>query len=381
MGGAAGAVLDDQLELLSEPRDLDVLDEFVLVRAAAKGGATRSDLTRDLGGLVSHRLSPSEQRRGLDSAVAELDQRGLIAGKRGRFQVTEAGLQRAREMYGVRKWPDGWSDIRDGILVAHALGLSAEPARLKTLARPDGLRASILQKTYAVGGRRVVSSARLRMALAVVALERAFGNKIKTGLDAGRALSVKASRLLAGQLAARPRDFGTDARLIAALAAEAVGSVQVDAASLRTALLRRYYDEKTSGKAEIQRPEESRAEPPRRSSPEPLASADRTKPAAASRPDLAGFAAEVLRLAAERAEGWPGNRKAFIADVWEQVAAAHPEWGLSEIEFKVMLTEAHRTGHIVLANADIRNKANLQALQASAITYKNTVWHFVRVET
>ena len=45
-----------------------------------------------------------------------------------------------------------------------------------------------------------------------------------------------------------------------------------------------------------------------------------------------------------------------------------------------MLAEAHRTGHLVLATADLRDKSLLKELQDSAITYKNTVWHQLRVE-
>jgi hypothetical protein len=45
-----------------------------------------------------------------------------------------------------------------------------------------------------------------------------------------------------------------------------------------------------------------------------------------------------------------------------------------------MLTEAHRCGLLVLANADLKDKRDLKDLQASAVTYKNTVWHFIRVE-
>jgi hypothetical protein len=53
-------------------------------------------------------------------------------------------------------------------------------------------------------------------------------------------------------------------------------------------------------------------------------------------------------------------------------------WALTEIEFKCMLTEAHRTGLIVLANADLKDKCALKELQDSAVIYKNTVWHYVR---
>jgi hypothetical protein len=104
------------------------------------------------------------------------------------------------------------------------------------------------------------------------------------------------------------------------------------------------------------------------------------RPAASNRPDLMGFADSIKAIAKLRGEGWSGSRKSYIADVWEEVKVRFTSWGLTEVEFKSMLAEAHRTGHIVLANADLKTKDNAARLAASAIVYKNTVWHFVRVE-
>ena len=98
------------------------------------------------------------------------------------------------------------------------------------------------------------------------------------------------------------------------------------------------------------------------------------------RPGLAQFSAGVLSAARGSAEGWPGARKAFISRVWDAIRTSHPDWGLSEIEFKDMLAGAHRAGQLVLAGADLKNKQNLKEFEDSAILYKNTVWHYVRVE-
>lgn len=378
MSGAVRAVAIEA----DQAAPIGVLGELVLLRVAAENGATRADMVRDLAPLTSHRLSPSELRNGVDLALPRLQADALVSMHRGRYRLTDAGNEAVAERVGARKLPSGWPAIRDARLVAMALQLSADPAILKALSRPDGLRALILQKAFNVRGKRVLGSSRLRMALAVVALERAFGNKIKSGLDAGRGLSVKASRLLAGQLARRPRDFGTDTRLIAALAAEVVGASQSDPASLRQAVLRKYVSERLGGVQEVQVPPLRAVEA---AEPKPKLQAVASqkaapRPSAAARPDLAGFTRAVLKHADAIADGWPGNRKAFIAPVWRAVAAAEVGWGLSEIEFKSMLVEAHRTGHLVLGSADIKNKETLKDVQDSAIAYKNTVWHFIRVE-
>ncbi len=379
MSGAVSAVAIN----VSPAAPLGVLGELALARIAADNGATRADLVRDLAPLTSHRLSPSELRAGIDGAIEGLEAENCVVAKRGRFRLSESGRAAVAERLGMRKLPAGWAAIRDMRLIAAVLELPAEPAILKALERPDGLRSLILQKAFGAGGRRVLGSSRLRMALAIVALERAFGNKIKSGLDAGRGLSVKASRLLAGQLARRPRDFGTDTRLIAALAAEVVGSGQGDPASLRQAILRKYVSERLGGgiselpASPVRAVEAAAVKPAVRAASKDIAP---PRPAAASRPDLEGFTRVVLGHADAHADGWSGNRKALIARVWRATAEAQPEWGLSEIEFKSMLAEAHRTGHVVLGSADIKNKETLKDVQDSAIAYKNTVWHFIRVE-
>ena len=82
--------------------------------------------------------------------------------------------------------------------------------------------------------------------------------------------------------------------------------------------------------------------------------------ATAARPDLTGFVQEVRRQAARHAQGWPGNRRAYISHVWRHVREQRPDWGVSEIEFKCMLAEAHRAGHVALANADLKDSSEHQ---------------------
>jgi hypothetical protein len=258
-------------------------------------------------------------------------------------------------------------------LVAKALGLEQETAaRLKVLGHPEGLRAVIVQKAFGLPLKKNQLPAKLRAQLAVVALERAFGNKIKAGFGSGSVLSAKAGRLLAGQLSQSPRDYGTDSRLIAQLAAERTGATQSDLDDLRLAILRGLFAKALDSGTRA--PQVARPIPP----PANDAGPSGVNPSA--RPDLAGFAVAVQRAARSCAEGWPGSRRAFISQVWQAIRAANPAWSLSEIEFKCMLAEAHRLGRVVLATADLKDKKDMAQIESSAILYKNTIWHFVRVE-
>lgn len=368
------AAMSSALKARREPAvKLPPVRAAVLARLACDGGASKAELQRDTAPLMAPRLTTGEARQTVERALAALVMAGLAYEDKARFGATPSGCDALAEAIGLRSSARklSWSQLRDVWLVAAALGLGMEgPARIKRLAKPDGLRAVIVQKAYGLPIRPDTSPSKLRGQLAVIALERAFGNKIKSGFGDG-GLSAKAGRLLASQLSAGQREFGTDARLIAALAAEHAGARKPDVDALVLAILKRWISEGLEAEAAAGHVELAPA-----LQPAPLVAAN---DAASARPDLAGFSAAVLYEAERRADGWPGNRKAFISHVWQAIRDAHPAWRLTEIEFKCMLAEAHRAGLVVLANADLKDKSTVKEVQESAVSYKNTVWHLIRV--
>lgn len=382
--------------------DADRLRQLVLVRiVGSPKGCAKANVSEDLAPFVAHRLSPGQWRAALDADIAALILKGHVAAQGARLEATDTGQAAAAEFLGVKPpLPSAWLELRDTRLVARALGLQKETAkRLKALGKPDGLRVAILQKAFLLKIKGVPTPSRVRAALATVALDRAFGSRGRDGFGQKLGLSAKAGRKLAGQLARHPRDFGTDGRLIAALAAEQAGAVQVDMGALQQAVLRRFLDgDKAAPMAVVVKaPRTPKARKPKAKQPDqsaqvaavthaselpleaPLAPQPAT-PDLTQRPDLAGFSKTVRLLAAKDAQGWAGNRKAYISHIWRRLAQEHAGWGLSEIEFKCMLAEAHRAGHVVLANADLKDASTLKDVQESAVVYKNAVFHFVRVE-
>lgn len=373
---------------------LTVLADLILLRLAMAGGASRAELARDLRTMTRPELAPAAWRRATDAEIAELTRLGLVEETKARFKATATGIDHASGALGIAIGPKAtWIEMRDGPLTAKALGLDpAERGIAKAVAAPDTLRGLIVQRAYGLATAKPMSLAKLRAALAVRALERAFGNQIKSGLGSGSGLASKPSRLLAGQLSKTRRDYGSDGKLIAALAAEHLGTANTEADTLRAALLRLFFLERVEAETALRRraPAAAGAVPPATQSATSAPPAKSTvandrgqadeRPMPAARPDLPGFIRHVQAAAARRAEGWPGNRKAFISHVWQEIKSTQQAWALSEIEFKGMLAEAHRTGGLVLANADLKDKKHIQEFENSAIQYKNTVWHFVRVE-
>jgi hypothetical protein len=372
------------------------LRHLVLVRiACAQRGIAKPELAADLMAFAA--TGPAAQWRAeLDRHMAALAAESLVTVKGSRAQATEAGERQAARLLGFTgAMPRVWSELRDIRLVALALGLHREPAkRLKALATLDGLRGAIVESAFNLKIKGVPTPTRIREALAATALARAFGDKGTPGLAGKLGLSAKAGRLLAAQLARDSRDYGTDTRLIAALAAEQVGSAASSVEDLRLAVLRNYFGGSPAKVPAAKRKPPKRAlgkrpAPPKPERREPFTIAQDASgtiapapvaPPPMGRPDLPGFATEVRRCAASHAKGWSGDRKAYISHVWRNIREQRPEWGLSEIEFKCMLAEAHRAGQIALANADLKDKDNIRDVQESAVSFRNAVFHFIRVD-
>lgn len=359
---------------------------MVLARISCEEGATRPELARELGPFVG--VGPAA-RMPIEIELAQLVRGGLAIESRSRFSASPEGLERLLVELGLKVLPRTWGEMRDTYLVAKTLGLEREPpSRLKGLSRPDVLRAEILIDTYELRLKGTASTTKLRTALALLALERAFGNGIKGDLTSSAGLNAKASRVLAGQLLRKPRDAGTDKRLVAILAAECVGSEKVGADMLRAGILCRLALGKSTPKVKAiasTAPAHPADKPTATDAPNDVVPAGKQsvvpgRHPAASRPDLPGFVKIVQATTARHAEGWPGNRKALVSRVFGAIAAAYPGWGLSLVEFKAMLAECHRIGQLALVTADLKDKRLLDELKQSAIAYKNTVWHLIRVE-
>ena len=397
-GRAADTVTDepplDGAQLAGAQLDSGRVRDIVLVRIATAGTIlTRADLSLELWPIVSHLVTAAAWHTMLDRDLGALADAGLCDVKPVAVAITAAGSKRAALVLGVNALPRTWTEARAVRLVAKALGLEAlPPRRLKALAKADGLRGAIVQQAFKIKTRGLPTPAKLRIQLAALALSQAFGNTRPAGIDARSGLSAKAGRGLAGRLAHPPRDFPTDARLIAALAIEHAGATKADFVSLQTALLRRYVTRGAAPRAAVA-PKPSRATKIGRATDSPAHKVSKapqlrlvesgpppTAKPASLRPDFATFVAAVRAAAHGTAEGWPGNRKAFVSRVWDAVQAKNPAWAVSAIEFKAMLVEAHRMGEIALANADLKDQRAIAELQASAIAYKNAIFHYVRAD-
>ena len=307
---------------------------------------------RDLAPFVDHRLSPAEWRLRCDDEIYGLQSAGLVELVPRKIVFPLAGSREKAENYlgqSLQSHP-GWTDLKNYQLMALALNMSdASRGHIRALGRVRELRHAIVQSAFGLPNKRGQSPSALRNALAGVALEKGFGAEFRKLAKGRVSIPGRAGRLVAAQLMSRPKDFIDDGQLISQLAAEKAGAVHCSLQALRAALWRRVVE----GKGEPQSEFSS---------------------------DLKTFSDIVHTKAKERAKGWPGNRRAYISHVWNSIRSDCPELRLNEGRFKSMLTEAHRAGHVNLINADLRSRKNMTDLKASAVNYKNTEWHFIRVD-
>jgi hypothetical protein len=205
----------------------DPRGHLVLVRiAGAARPVDKGEIAADLSVFAGAQMSASRWRETVEGALGGLSASGLIAPKPGGFAVTAAGASAAARFLGVAaSTPLTWEKACSEWLIAKALGQrKATTKRRAALATLEGLRAAILVHAYGLQIKGAVTPARLRQALAAVALRKAFGGETAAAVAGKSGLPARASRLLAAQLMDKPRDPGTDRRLVSALAAQASGA-------------------------------------------------------------------------------------------------------------------------------------------------------------
>jgi len=89
------------------------------------------------------------------------------------------------------------------------------------------------------------------------------------------------------------------------------------------------------------------------------------------------FASEVRTVARGARQGVFGDRKVFIASVWDDLRQ-RPSWSsLTLTEFKDRLVTAHRAGDLVLARADLVAAMNPELVAASETLTDGASFHFI----
>ena len=166
----------------------------------------------------------------------------------------------------------------------------------------------------------------------------------------------------------------SDGELLACLAAEAVGAMNESAAELRQMLFRQLITSRESSPlAGDNEGHVTSNHLQATGEPNPNGTIE------AAPPPLALFTSEVnhRRGNRRRLAGQPPRLYfSCLAGPARKIPPLAPQRGAVQ----EMILSAHRSGQLRLAIADLRDKTNLDDVTQSRIAYKNSEWHFIRVE-
>lgn len=356
------AVMLQDAQSLEARLNTHVLENIVLLRLAfgAEEGETEVQLRKDLHSIVMHQVSATEWRTVLGQIIVRLVDCGLMRPVRANaYMCTENSQPRILEFLQVSRLPKlAWHEVRDGYLTALALNLAPNGKLAVRLLSAEGLRAAIIINHFNLPYDIATANLeQIRVGLATVAEQRGLTSGIRTTPIHEKNLSHKEAVMMGARLLKSRHVVESDGELLACLAAELIGAMNESASELRQMLFRQLISSKES------------SELPKR-----------ITPILEAPPELSEFTREVKIIAANGAVGWPGNKRAFISHVWCDLRTKFPQWNLSGDEFKEMILNAQRAGLLRLAIADLRDKSNVEDVAESRIAYKNSEWHFIRVE-
>lgn len=338
----------------TEP-SLDTLGLIILSRLLAKT-PTPAGAKKDVGAVAAAHLTPGEWTSLFDSHWQALHEAGLIGPDPTKkpskkpsktppktLVLTGAGRRRALDFVGVADVPAGvtWAKLQSDYLVPKAIGLTPGSKEAATLKTAGPLQLAIVLRDRHAPARTGMTA---KKHLASVAWQ-AIGVECDADFNAENVVQK-----LVFQCAPKKTTAG---KMVAALAARAVGSAKTGAADLRAAALRKWLLAPSDGES---LPSESPAGE-----------------------NLESFAGRVL-AAARRcpAAGRFGDNKVFISHVWRQLNGG-PAGADGLTNFKQRLIDANREGFLQLSRADLVEAMNPADVQESTTAYGNATFHFVRI--
>ncbi len=330
-------------------------DDLILIRLLAAGakGEPASKVRKDLASIV-----PAGADMAIDRQVAEAESAGWVvrlAGKnRGstpRFVLSETGRARALSALGVQELRPRttWATIRKTYLPAAALGIpAASESTFKAMSSDPVVRAVLLRRQFSLPTAEVpkLDEAIDALAWKLIGFE---GESRKFDVK-----TVKSAILTRALGDGRNTEFRKAA---ARLAARGAGAGRDDGKTLRDAIVRGRIK---PGVPTAEEPPPAHA--PKPPSLNPAEIADRAKAAARDCPT-----------------GRHGDRKVFIAHVWDRLRSEPEFAGIDLDTFKQAIAEANNLRLIDLARADLVQAMDPDDVRRSEVGHLGATFHFIRL--
>ena len=353
------------------------LSDLILSRLALvkEGGLTKSKLKDAVKAIAAGQLSASALSEQLEQALISLEEKGYAEplGK-ARYQATDKGTQYTLKQLKLEALPARlqWPTLKNTYWIAYALGLPALTSETrKRLADADGLRAVILQTEYDLLTEAFSTLTETRNALlwqqlcdpsVTQSLQDQLPQLSQQAFNQGVLMGVLLNNLLQ-----TPKPLKWD-KALKQLVAKAASARRTDPNELRLAILRQAFADKSVesvSATEISNPPTSEAF---------------TQPKAFSNRELEDFADTVLAAAKDTEDGWFGDHKVFISQVWKTLSSQQLNLNLTLDEFKQKLLAASRKEWISLSRADLGYSLDSEDVAASEIIHLQRQFHFIRTD-
>jgi len=338
------------------------------------GGLTKSKLKDAVKAIAASQLSASALTEKLEKAIALLEEKEYAEpiGK-ARYQATDKGTQYILEQLKMEKFPSRlqWATLKNTYWIAYALDLPmlTSEAR-KRLASADGLRAAILRAEFDLHTdafstltttRNVLLWQKLCDPSVAQSLQEYLPQINQRAFNQGAIMGLLLNHLLQA-----PKPLKWD-KALNQLVAKVASARRTDPNELRLAILRQSLTNELVESA---------------TEPEALdqSSEVSAQPKEFSNLELEDFSNTVLLAAKDTKEGWFGDHKVFISQVWKTLSSQQSGWNLTLDEFKQKLIAASRKEWISLSRADLGYSLDSEDVTASEITHLQSQFHFIRTD-
>ena len=348
-----------------------ILSRLLLV---GEEGLTKGKLKDAVKAIAANQLSGSALSEQLEQALTSLvDEECIESVGKARYRATDKGTQRILDQLELETLPNRlqWTTLKNTYWIAYALDLPALTSETrKRIANADGLRAAILRSEFDLPTEPFSTLTKTRNDLlwqqlfdpsAAQSLREQLPQMSQRAFNQGTIMELLLNNLLQS-----PKPLKWD-KALKQLVAKSVSARRTDPNELRLAILRQALgDISTESVAELETTDLA--------TPEAATEAKEF-----SNLELEDFADTVLTAVKDTEEGWFGDSKVFISQVWKTLDS-QPDWHLTLDEFKQELLAASRKEWISLSRADLGYLLNSEDVAASEIVYLQSQFHFIRID-
>jgi len=326
------------------------ISQLIMIRIYAAGsiGETVKKITNSIKPVLSSPISDNLWQNSIielqDNSLVEKVSAEKNSKKKERYRLTDEGKKQVESLLNASYFPKklSWQKMRDKYLAAMAINYRIDSDKSYRKFTPGRIKAMILAQYFNLSFEEIPTREHVRNALCW----KAIGENSSKAFNKTNAFPYIIT-LLQNVDNSMKGKINYDL-----LVAQATGARNASLNTINNALVSIMISSSNSVlKTEIESPQSF---------------------------DLNSFSQQVQKIANESPTGRFGSNHVFISHVWQYFRKTPFADGMSEIDFKQHLLDAHRARLLNIVEEDLPDRRDPNDIQSSAIPYLNTVFHYVR---